>query len=80
VSIVSVACPVPHTQVQKLLTAFDSFGLDDAPLDGPSSALLNARVAVLRHKLSRAAKTASLHNFNASYYLALSAAHDVRAH
>jgi len=34
---------------------------------------------VLKHKLSRAAKTASLHNFNASYYLALSAAHDVRA-
>lgn len=66
-------------QARGLLAELDAFGLDDAPLEPAAADLFTARWAVLTHKLSRAAKTASLHNFNASYYLALSAAHDVGA-
>jgi hypothetical protein len=55
------------------------FGHGETPLGVVAAAALNARFNVLKYKLTRAVRTAAIHNFNASLYFALSAAHEVGA-
>lgn len=67
------------TTTLELLQTFAAFNQGEAPLNKEQGIEMQGRWNVLHFKLHRAARTAAIHNFNASIYWALSAHHEVRA-